>query len=399
MASILYISYDGMLEPLGQSQVLQYLIRLAERHHIVLISFEKASDWNNKAEQEKARAMIADSKIIWRPLRYHKWPSTLATAFDITVGILVGSWFALRYRCNIVHARSYVPSVIALALKKLMGIKYVFDMRGFWVDERVDGGLWSGQSRIYKVAKRFERYFLGSADAVVSLTHAAVPIIKEFDRLRKNKTAYYVIPTCTNLEKFRPRDSRGNENKITNFTLGYIGSVGTWYMLDPVAKCFKILLRKRPESHMLIVSPRDHEVIRNCFRTHGVPPEKITIKAVSYSSMPDEINQMTAGVFFIKPVFSKLASSPTRLGEFLACGIPCLGNSGIGDMEQILEGDRVGIVLHDFDDTGIDRAVQELLQLTEEADIRRRCELAAKKHFSLENGVATYGEIYSSLTL
>jgi hypothetical protein len=42
MKKILYISYDGILEPLGQSQVLSYQEILAKSHQIILISFEKS---------------------------------------------------------------------------------------------------------------------------------------------------------------------------------------------------------------------------------------------------------------------------------------------------------------------------------------------------------------------
>jgi hypothetical protein len=57
MAGVLYISYDGMLEPLGQSQVLSYLRHLAVDREIHLISFEKADDWGNTSARENlARA-------------------------------------------------------------------------------------------------------------------------------------------------------------------------------------------------------------------------------------------------------------------------------------------------------------------------------------------------------
>ncbi len=39
--SILYITYDGLLEPLGQSQVLAYLERMSDRLLIHIMSFEK----------------------------------------------------------------------------------------------------------------------------------------------------------------------------------------------------------------------------------------------------------------------------------------------------------------------------------------------------------------------
>ncbi len=171
---ILYISYDGMLEPLGQSQVLAYLKHLSAGRRIHLISFEKAADWANVTNRQCIANDIANAGITWHPLRYHKRPSAIATAWDILCGIVVSLWVSVKHRLSIVHARSYVPAVMALVLKRLRGMKFVFDMRGFWADERVDGKLWPRDGRMYRVAKWFERRFLLSADPVVSFTHAAV---------------------------------------------------------------------------------------------------------------------------------------------------------------------------------------------------------------------------------
>src|SRR5262249_17279107 len=111
---VLYISYDGILEPLGYSQVLSYLKVLARGCRICLVSFEKQQDWNKVAERERLSEEISLSGITWVPLRYHKRPSALATAWDILQGISVGGFLLLRHRLRIVHARSYVPAVMAL---------------------------------------------------------------------------------------------------------------------------------------------------------------------------------------------------------------------------------------------------------------------------------------------
>ena len=182
MPSIFNISYDGMLEPLGQSQVLGYLKRLAVGLRIHLISFEKTEDLANTTERERIASDIAGAGIFWHPLRYHKWPSALATA--------------LRHRLRIVHARSYVPSVMALVLKRIAGVRYLFDMRGFWADERVDGGLWPAGGRLYRVAKWFERRFLLNANRVVSLTQAAVDEMRTFPYLQGRMLSVTVIPIC-----------------------------------------------------------------------------------------------------------------------------------------------------------------------------------------------------------
>ena len=96
----------------------------------------------------------------------------------------------------------------------------------------------------------------------------------------------------------------------------------------------------------------------------------------------------------MKPGFSTCASVPTKLGELLACGVPCLGNSGIGDLESILEGDAVGVILREFTPQAEELAVSQLLELCGAAGTRERCVEVARRTFSLEEGVKSYDRIY-----
>ena len=392
--SILYISYDGMLEPLGQSQVLAYLKQLAVGRVSHLISFEKANDWDNKIERERISHEISGAGIIWHPLRYHKHPSVLATAWDIICGTAIGFLLVKRYQLRIVHARSYVPSVMALALKRLTGVKYLFDMRGFWADERVDGGLWPQDGRMWRVAKEFERRFLLEADHVVSLTQAGVREMQLFPYLQGRMPPVTVIPTCADLACFTPLM---RERDDSGFVLGYVGSVGTWYLFDQVAACFAQLLRLQPDARFFIVNRGEHAYIRERLSAAGVPESVIELANVTHAEMPSQMAKMDAGVFFIKPVFSKQASAPTKLAEFLGCGIPCLGNAGVGDMEEVLEGEQVGVALTSFDEVTMTAALQRLLRLVADPETRRRCVTTAQWHFSLHQGVARYRGIYEQL--
>lgn len=393
-AGILYISYDGMLEPLGQAQVLSYLTRLIEGRRVHLISFEKADHWADPAERERIARDIARAGIVWHPLRYHKRPTALATAWDIACGISVGLWLVLRHQLRIVHARSYVASVMALSLKRLTGAKYLFDMRGFWADERVDGAIWPPGGRMYRLAKGFERRFLLAADHVVSLTHAAVRQMQGFDYLQGRMPPVTVIPTCADLTRFVPLP---HERRGSGFVLGYVGSAGTWYLFDEVAACFAQLLRMRPDARFLIVNRGEHAWIRERLAAACVPDTAFELTTATHAEVPRLMARMDAGIFFIKPVFSKQASAPTKLAEFLGCGLPCLGNAGVGDMAQVLEGDRVGVALQAFDEASLMAGLQELLELTADPATAVRCVAAAQKHFSLNEGVRRYAEVYRQL--
>jgi glycosyltransferase involved in cell wall biosynthesis len=394
MNRLLYISYDGMLEPLGQSQVLSYLRCLACNRQIHLISFEKSIDWANAYERDRISNDIAAAGIVWHPLRYHKFPSALATAWDIVCGILLGLWLVLRYRIGVVHARSYVPSVMALTIKQLAGVKYIFDMRGFWADERVDGGLWSPSGRMYRFAKGLERRFLLAADHVVSLTHAAVSEMQRFEYLQDRMPAVTVIPTCANLTHFKPLP---REHTSGNLVLGYVGTVGTWYLFDEVARCFALLLTLRSDAKFLIVNRNEHAYILDRLDLAGIPYSSVELIAATHAEVPKQMSRIDAGVFFIKPVFSKQASAPTKLAEFLGCGIPCLSNAGVGDMAKVLEKDQVGLAITSFDDEAMIAALKQLINLVEDPESSDRCVASAQKHFSLDEGVRLYDEIYNKL--
>lgn len=390
--AVVYLSYDGMTEPLGQSQVIAYLEGLAKDYRIHLVSFEKQRERNDPKKMSYVRDRLAAAGIAWTPLPYHKAPSAPATAFDISVGALVGLWTALRSGAAIVHARSYPPALMALPIKYLAGARFVFDMRGLWADERVDGGIWPAGGILYRVTKTLERTFFRSADHVVTLTRASEHEIAGFEYLQPDPPPISVIPTCADLTMFSPRPRPDGP-----FTFGYVGTTGTWYLFDETMAFFRALLAHEPQARMLVVNRNEHEAIRAAAARAGVPHDSLEVVAAEHREVPALIARMDAAAALIKPVYSKIASAPTKLAEYLGCGVPCLGNIGVGDMETILEGRRVGVALRDFAPNSLSAGAARLLDLARDPATRQRCVETARDMFSLDGGVAAYSRIYREL--
>ncbi len=391
--ALLYISYDGMLEPLGQSQVLAYLERLAQARCIHLISFEKRVDWAQADIRESVRARIAGSGIRWHPLPYHKAPSGPATAFDIAVGTAKALALAVSHRVGLIHARSYVAGVMALAVKRATGAPFLLDMRGLWADERVDGGLWPAGGRLYRAAKRAERSLLLGADHVVTLTNASKEEILGFAYLEGHEPPIQVIPTCADLDRFHIQGAPRRHP----FVLGYVGSVGTWYLLDEMLRCFNFFRTHAPDARLVIVNRGEHELIRKRAEELGIGCEQLEVVSALYRDVPAQIARMSAAMALIKPAYSKLASAPTKIAEYLGCGVPCLGNRGIGDVEQLLESEGVGVAATGISDAALATATHRLFQLLQEPGLQQRCRTTAEQMFSLDRGAAAYDEIYRSL--
>jgi glycosyltransferase involved in cell wall biosynthesis len=396
--SILYISYDGLLEPLGQSQVFQYLRNLSAHHKIVLVTYEKPSDWNNLELRKRLQEESKKAKIRWVPLTYHCKPPVLSTFFDLTVGFLVCAFLSLRHKTSIIHVRGYTPAVIGLGLKLTLRKRFIFDMRGFWADEKVDAQVWLSNSLIYSIAKWFESKFLIHADVVVSLTNAAVAIMKKFPYLKSRPTRFDVIPTCTNLDLFHPikLDPENDKTNHPSFLLGHVGSV-TWSLFDEVLNYFKVLREARLDAKLLVLNNGSHAYIKDRLIANNISDNAADVREADYSQMPNELSKLDAGIFFYKPTFSKKATAPTKLGEFLACGIPCLTLVGVGDTEEIIENENVGVVLRDLTSESQEEALYKLLKLKEDPQTKTRCIQVAKKYFSLEKGVEAYDRIYRSL--
>jgi len=273
-------------------------------------------------------------------------------------------------------------------------------MRGFWADERIDGGLWPKDGSMYRVAKWFEKRFLLNADRVVSLTNAAIDEMKSFGYLQGSMPIFETITTCTDLDVFNYSNATSKrENESQPFILGYVGSVGVWYLFDETLSCFKELQRQVPEARLHILNRGDHDYITKRISESGISADSVLLEVADHAGVVKAMQNMDAGIFIIKPAYSKIASAPTKLGEFLGCGVPCLGNANVGDIADIIAGENVGVVLNSFDADSIRVAVEELVCLTKQEGIKAHCRDVALRYFSLKEGVRSFDRIYRELVV
>jgi glycosyltransferase involved in cell wall biosynthesis len=88
---------------------------------------------------------------------------------------------------------------------------------------------------------------------------------------------------------------------------------------------------------------------------------------------------------------------PTRLGEFLACGVPCVSNDA-ADLRKLIEDEKVGVVIRDLTPAAHAEAAARLLELLTDRELRHRCVQVARKYFSVVDGAREYDRIYRALS-
>lgn len=402
---VLYITFDGLTDPLGRSQVLPYLVGLAARgHRITILSCEKPDRF--EAGQAAVREIVGRAGIEWRHIDYRNRPAVLAHAF--TVARLVQEAGRLQRQSggfDLVHCRSYPPAMVGLRMKRRFGTRLLFDMRGFWPEEKVEGGSWPQSNWVYRFVyralKETEDKLLRGADHIVSLTHLGKRMMLRWPQLRDAEDRITVIPCCVDFDHFPiPTEARRAEARAElglpadAQVMAYLGSLGAWYMPLEMLDLFRTFARTRPKARFLIVTPDPREQVEAAAAARQIDTDRLVIRHATREQVPFYLAAADLGVFLIRPVPSKAASSPTKMGEMLALGLPTIANGGVGDVAQILESTGAGVAIETFGESTYETAIAAVDAIAiPRSEIRRR----ALPWFDVALGVERYDRIYRSL--
>lgn len=401
MSAAVYISYFGLREPLVQTQVLPYVREIAASGvTFTLLTFEPARPWSGDSLAEAEAALRRDG-IEWVRRRYHRRLSLPATLWDVIVGAWTTAAVVRRRRAKIIHARSHVAAMMGALAKIVVSAKVLFDIRGLLAEEYVAGGNWKAGGLLFRMTKAAERWLMRRSDGFVVLTERARDFF--FPGGDAKGRPIEVIPTCTDTRLFAAaaphRDAvRSELGAADAFVLAYVGSLGTWYRTDDLAEFLAVAWRSDPRTFVLCLTSSDPRLLLMRLETRGVPPQRIVVRAVAPGEIPRQLSAADAGVSFSEAGVARLGASPTKIGEYLASGIPVVQSAGIGDLDALIESRRVGVLLREYGESAYRQAIGRLDELRRDPDLASRCRNVAREVYDLPTvGGMRYRRIYHAL--
>ena len=382
------------MEPLGQSQVLNYLKKLSEDYQIYLITYEKKEDLSNSEKLKLFNQRTMDHGIYWIKLRYHFNFKVISTIYDVLLGFFVSFFLFTSKNIEVLHVRSTIPGFIAKLLSVFFTFKLIFDMRGFWSEEKADRSGWSRKGILFKFFNNLESNLIQISDSIVTLTDNAISIILSKNPYLSNEKLIK-ITTCTDLNSFKKKKMVKKSRQ--HFVLGHLGSVHTAYDIDPILHLYKILRRKFGNFRLLFLNRGSHQYINDQLDRFNISREGVEIISLDFNEVPKFIEEIDFGCFYAKPNLSIKASMPTKLGEFLACGVPILCNPINSDVSELVQKNEVGIISNFDSSTNVDLLYEELYRLAYSDDVQNNCRKIAELNFDVEVGVEKYRMIYRTL--
>lgn len=393
----LYLCYFGLREPLVQTQVLPYLRELVGAGvEVYLLTFEPGMKerWSATA-LEAERDKLMKEGIRWLCLPYHKRPSIPATAYDVVAGAWMAVRLIQRHRIDVLHARAHIAMAMALLAHRVTRCRLIFDIRGLVAEEYADAQVWAENSLPFRMVKRLEKSGIRRADQLVVLTNRMRDWLVE----QKLATAdrIEVIPCCVDFSRFAQNGQEAKTVPLSKerFVVTYAGSVTGLYLLEEMGRFFLAVREERPDAFFHIMTASEPGEAADRLKRVGLSPDDFQIGAVAPMEVPTHLGRARLGLSFRKPAFSQIAASPTKIAEYLAAGLVVACNAGVGDMDEMLERERVGVIVKTLDPDAYREAARRALGLAAEPDIKERCKAAAHSNFDLVGvGGAGYINVY-----
>ncbi len=388
-----YISLNSIEEPLVQSQVLSYIKGLAARGvDYWLLTFEPEAP--DEGRQRRIQAELQSFGIQWYWTEYPRRRSAMAFLSALNSATRKVFDLLAETPTDILHARSLLPAIIARRVSRRTGVPFIFDVRGFWAAEKAYKRRLPLAFLSWRILDRYERKLMKDSHGIVVLSEAAGRLLRKWDARRGTQKPLEVIPTCVNTTRFRPGPRRTEARAVR---LVYIGSLGPGYLPVETMRFAKLAESVFESVELLILSRTEDTVIRQAAAAAGLNPDSYTSLAVPFDEIPARLESCDAGICFIAPHYSKIASCPTKLGEYLSAGLPVVANDGIGDIGEIIRSNNVGYAVDNFGEHELSNAAGAIKALLADPDKTRRCVALANRVFSLENGIDSYHRLYDAV--
>ena len=269
---VLYICYDGILDNLGQTQVLPYIYGLNNKgFNFIIFSFERHD--RNKEEFQKQELILKNRGIKWYHLTFY--PRKYNRFLRLISGPIQLNNIVKKHKINFAHLRSINAGTIFLL--SLIKLPFIYDMRCF-AGQLGDYGLIKNKW-ILKIFLIFEKFLINNAKGIVVLDKSGEDYLQKYC---KNKICLQVIPTATNIKKFEESKSVINKDEI-KFVL--LGGAQFPYLPGRALEFIDFLSKNKINCTLDIITQRNHDCVKKIVKEINFPEEILRVFALN----PNEI--------------------------------------------------------------------------------------------------------------
>jgi len=379
-SKVIIFLYNRLFDPLIQSNFWLYIKDYLENednpYDFHLITYEN-SEFPLTNEQETLVEQWKDQGLEWSALQWHQGSGLKQKFTDLFNGFKLVTKLRSKGYTHIITLGSVAGTyaytyAVPLRMKLFL---YQFEPHSEYA---LDNGMWSEESKQYKISHYLERKAALFATTIASGTVFMQERVKE---IWKSEADFIKIPTVANDQKFiyNEADRKKTREKLgideDKWVLYYPGKFGDLYYREAFAWMYKWLKEEEPRLHLLIVTPHTDEEVKALFDMADVKTEDYTITHSDYENIHKYASASDFAIISVPPGSSKKFISNIKVGEYLCAGMPFLITRGVSEDYIYAEEKDVGVVVDDFVEADVKKAWPEIKEylMRDPKELRNHC--------------------------
>ncbi len=391
MVNALYFSYDGVLDPLGQSQIVPYISAIsAAGHSLTVVSYEKVE--RTKEQIKLMELKFQKTGVNWVRLEFKS--GKLWAIKRLFSGVMLIRKLCRDLKPDFLHLRGFLPAIIfQLSLSK---VPFLYDFRGFALGEWVDIGKINPSSLLYRVLNRLDQNAVRNASGLVVLEDCAKHLLK--DTYDVPNSPLKVIRTCVDIKRFKKRKNMHND-KSRALRFVFLGGARFPYRPDLALMLIAKLIEHGFDCEMDFINEGDHAIIEKAKILTNISKDKVQILGCEHAEIPNILKAYDCGIVMVETSYWRRVCSPTKVGEYLAGGLPVISLEGIASIDKLAESTLCVATVSPEELQGHFQKgrAQQIFSFIKSAGISQKCKTLAKNEFSLTMAVKLYVELYSEM--
>lgn len=346
--------YNSFNDPLFQNLVYQYIITLTKttdwKFH--LITFEQPEYPISDLRKRELKEQLLKQGIYWYPKK-HRTGSLLLVKKVLDFFSISRLLVKLRTEgVQLLWAFTNISASIGFVYSTLLRMRLMIYSYEPHSQFMVELGLWKAASLKYKTLNYLEWKAGLKADVVLTGTKFMVRELKK----RRAKGLICRAPTSVDENDFFPRKGarkeieRRHQIPIKNKIILYIGKFGGLYYSSEIAAMFKNIEEKIEDVSFIVITQTKLSEVKSYFKEANFPVSKVILQNfIPYEDIKIYMSGSDLGISAVPPSPSQKYRSPTKVAEYLLCGLPYLTCRGVSEDDIYAERYGVGIVVEDFD--------------------------------------------------
>ena len=391
MAKALYFSYDGLLDSLGQSQIVPYVSAIsAAGHSLTIVSYEKVE--RTREQIKLMEIKLQKIGVNWIRLEFRS--GKFWAIKRLIIGILLIRKLCSNIQPDFMHLRGLVPAVIFQLSRST--VPFLYDFRGFALGEWLDIGKITQSSLLYRVLNQLDRKAVKSASGLVVLEESAKRLLKETYDVPN--VPIKVIRTCTDVKRYTKRKNmRSEESSPLRFVC--LGGARFPYRPDLALILIEKLIEQGVDCNIDFINEGDRGIIEKANDLTSISKEKVRILGCEHSEIPDILAIYDCGIVMVESSYWRRVCSPTKMGEYLAGGLPVISLEGIDAIDELAKKTVCVATVSPEELQGHfqEGRAQQILSFIKSIGVTQKCQILAKDEFDLEMAGNLYVELYSEM--